>query len=122
LTKSAQKALLGAPAVGLLAAPSDMSALEGGRRLQRLWLEATALDLAFQPWAPLLAMMARAHAGSDLRSDEATAILAQAKQLLSLWALPPGHAPLFIFRILDAPRAPTAQSLRLPIASVLHVS
>ncbi|MET0387425.1 MAG: Rv1355c family protein [Polyangiales bacterium] len=119
LRHAAVKALAGCAGVTLLSAPSGWSPFECGRRLQRFWLEATALGLAFQPWLPGLAMLARAEHGLGLTPDDAAAIRGHGTQLRALWQLPGGFAPLFVGRTLVAAPEPSARSLRLPVERVL---
>lgn len=116
---AARRAAEGCSAIGLVSAPSSMGTIEGGRRLQRLWLEATRLGLALHPWAPGLAMLARAETGDGLSTAEANAIRGQMEHLFSLWAMPEGQVPLFMFRAMHKPKAVAARSLRLPVSAVL---
>jgi molybdopterin/thiamine biosynthesis adenylyltransferase len=118
LEDGARKSSVACSAIGLLAHPASMSTLEAGRRLQRLWLESTRSGLAWHPWVALLAMYARARDGADLAPTDRQAILEVGEQLLERWPRPAEAAPLFVFRILENPPAPTARSLRLPLESV----
>jgi tRNA A37 threonylcarbamoyladenosine dehydratase/nitroreductase len=120
LEDGARRATTECAAVGLLAAPSDMSLIEAGRRLQRLWLYAASSDLAWQPWTAILPMYARAKIGAGLSDREQKAILSAGQRLMELWPLPENTQPLFVFRVLERAPAPSRASLRLSVDEVLR--
>jgi tRNA A37 threonylcarbamoyladenosine dehydratase/nitroreductase len=121
LEDSARKACHACSAMGLLSLPDGVDAFESGRRLQQLWLQSTLLGIAWQPWAALLAMHARATAGTGLGKEHKAALLELGQRLYGLWELPPGHTPLFVFRALVRPPPPSARSLRLPVSAVSNL-
>ncbi len=119
----AKKALARTEAFALLSfperGPSDY--LEAGQVLQRVWLDATALEIAVHPWTSLLYLAARAEsAAPDLSESEVSTIRALDKQLRELLPVPTGYRPMFMFRLSHA-APPTSRSLRLPLAQVLHI-
>lgn len=88
--------------------------LEAGKVLERVWLKATKLDLALQPWTvlPFMFIRARYFPGTGFNKREEEKILALGKELTVLFNLFDSDIPLFIFRISKAP-SPSKRSLRL---------
>lgn len=82
-----------------------------GRALERTWLRASALGVAFQPFAaPALLALDRYH---DVRA-------AVRRRLADEWAdLAPGATPLIAFRMGHAPR-PAVRTQRLPAARYIQ--
>lgn len=106
-----------APALGLIAAPTpeELLMIRAGATLQRLWLRATLMKLAFQPLAAstVLALDSGGEAGTSavLRSE-----------LEKGWrVVARGATPVLVFRIGRA-APPTATSSRLPLESYLRPS
>jgi nitroreductase len=121
LTEIAAQSVTSASAVGLLSIAGDQPAdlLCGGRAVERLWLQATALGLALHPMTAVLYMF-------DMVRTEAAAIFTEAERatLRALQArfyrlFPHSGTPLLLFRIAQAP-APTTRALRRPIEQVLR--
>lgn len=103
-----------APALGILATslPIDEAAYRTGSALERLWLQATQMGLAFQPMAAaaVLPLQSNAAEGASesLRSE-----------LLNGWqTIIPGLTPMMVFRIGRA-EPPTTVSGRLPLEDYL---
>ncbi len=118
----ADKAIRAASAVGLVTIdgtePTDV--VRGGRAVERLWLRATALDLALQPMAALTYMfeMLRTDAGAVFSETERVTLLALQARFDQLFPRCRDATKLLLFRLSYAP-APTERSLRLPVEQVL---
>jgi hypothetical protein len=94
-----------------MAEPSAKAYVEGGRRLQRIWLTATALGLSFQPMAGLLYLLGYRDAPGQLALRHLN-LLRRAEELLKeVLPLGSGGAPIMLFRVGHAP-APSATSRR----------
>lgn len=93
--------------------------VEGGRRLERVWLRATSLGLSFQPMAGMLYLLNYNKTTSGLAqlTDRQQATIARADALFRR-VLPFGdrHAAIMLFRVGHA-RPPTATSLRREVKS-----
>jgi hypothetical protein len=92
--------------------------IDGGRRLQRLWLTATSLGLSFQPMAGMLYLLPylRADEGHAFGGAERSLLLRAEGLLKQALPLDSGKAAIMLFRIGYGP-SPTATSLRRPIES-----
>lgn len=112
----------GTSAAGLLWVEGDgtESSLAAGRALQRVWLTATSLGLAFQPVAGPLALM------GALQRGTASGILSEAERATVQEMLPrlqacfPGFGramPAMVFRLFEAP-PPSARAVRLPLRCI----
>jgi tRNA A37 threonylcarbamoyladenosine dehydratase len=123
LAESAQKSVAASSAIGLLRLSSNTPAswLNGGRVLERVWLQATALGLAFQPMTALLFML------EMLDSAAASAVFTPAERfhlrgleerLGHVLGNPGDGTWAMLFRLAHAPRA-SARALRLPTDWVL---
>lgn len=123
LGKSARDAIASSSAVGFLTMKGRgaESYFRGGRAMERVWLAATSLDLAFQPWASILYLWSRLERGEGAGLEE--------KQLTELRKLradfraifpvaPEDESEIMLFRLSHA-GPPTAHSLRLPLEDVL---
>lgn len=99
-----------APALGVLttAKPAEQGAIEVGAAFERLWLQATRLDLALQAMAGSVVLPLQTGVEEGV-SHAARTALAEGWQ-----AIAPGVTPLMLFRIGRAKR-PTATSGRLPV-------
>jgi hypothetical protein len=104
-----------ASALGVLTVPSlDPGALCAlGQTMQRVWLRATWLGLAFSPLAalPLLSLRIEHHGGEGLSRDAIDTIHATGAALRERFGLAAGEHPLFLFRVGRA-RPPEIRSLR----------
>jgi hypothetical protein len=124
LERPARKSIAAASAVGLLRyAGTDPKAwFEAGRALERVWLRATSLELAFQPMTPLLYLFARVAAGDTAAFDarELSELARLRRAFTSLFVEHPGHAEAMLFRVARAGPA-SARSLRLPTHDVLSI-
>ena len=90
---------------------------QGGRALERVWLELTRAGIAVWPHgvAGFLFERVRRHGLSLEEQRELTELAADFDRLFQV---EPGHARVMVLRLADAP-PPTARSLRRPLESVL---
>jgi nitroreductase len=121
LTEIASHSVASASAVGLLSVAGDQPAdlLHGGRAVERLWLQATALGLALHPMTTVLYMfeMLRSEAATFFNEAERATLGGLQARFERLF--PRSETPLLLFRIAQAP-APTTRTLRRPIEQVLR--
>lgn len=122
LRKMARKSVAAASAVGLLVMPeiSALSFLRGGQVMQRVWLTATAMGIAFHPMTALAYLFARLNHGDGEGLDDFLI-----DSLTELW---PDYARLFsvnektaqimLFRLAIAD-APGEKAARRPVADCL---
>jgi hypothetical protein len=103
-----------APALGLLVStlPVEEGALAVGAALERLWLQASLLDLALQPLAASAVLM-QPSASANGASDALRSSLAAGWQSIA-----PGTAPLMVVRIGRA-AMPSLRSGRRPLEDYL---
>jgi tRNA A37 threonylcarbamoyladenosine dehydratase/nitroreductase len=124
LEKPARKAIAAASAVGLVSVPGRTreAYFAGGRAMQRVWLQATALGLAFQPMAPLTYLFARVElgAGEGLSPAEAAALRELRGRFTAVLPDAAGRGEPMLFRLAHAP-PPTARALRRHVAEVLEI-
>jgi hypothetical protein len=90
--------------------------IQGGRLLQRLWLTATRVGLAFQPMAGTLYLLPylRLDGGNVLGGRQRSILLKGEALLRQVLPLDDGKAPIMLFRVGYGP-PPTAGSLRRPL-------
>lgn len=113
LGKLARELVVTSPAVGLIWSPLDDRAdyLRGGRALQRLWLEATRLDLGLCPVTAICYLLRAWRRGRPMPAAQADALSAMERRFRALFALPDAHSDIVLFRLvpakaeLDRPRA-----------------
>jgi nitroreductase len=122
LEASARRSIAAASAVGLLSvAGTDARAhVHAGRAVERVWLEATRLGLAFQPMsvAPyLFARLTRGN-GEGFTSPEIDRLRGLHECFRRIFPSVPDRAEPMLFRIAEAP-APSVRALRRPIGAVL---
>ncbi len=124
LERPARKAIAAASAVGLVTVEgtSRESFFAGGRAMQRVWLRATALGLAFQPMAPLTYLLARLEKGrgEGLRSAEIATLRGLRDRLGAVLPDAAGRGEPMLFRVARAP-APSARALRRHAEDVLDL-
>lgn len=124
MKKVTRKVVQSAGAVGLLTLPnySQRAFVEGGRLMQRVWLRATQLQLAFQPVSGSLFFFPRLNANEQdqLPADIAAQFRALRTDFEKLFETKPGEAEVFMFRLAQAP-PPEVFSLRRPVEDVLFV-
>jgi molybdopterin/thiamine biosynthesis adenylyltransferase/nitroreductase len=130
LASPARKSIASASAVGLLTVPRAaadareraLSYLRGGIALQRVWLHATRLGLAFQPMTAIVYLFARLGdgGGAGLEPDEAGSLAGLRRRYESLLGLPESVSEIMLFRLAVA-GPPTARSLRRRVGDLLRV-
>jgi hypothetical protein len=124
LEQPSRKAVAAASAVGLLtcAGSSARDYFVGGRAMQRVWLRATALGLAFQPMTALLYLFARMERADEqaLSAPELRELEELRQDYLRLFPSGPGAAQLMMFRLARA-EPPSARSLRRNVGDVLRI-
>lgn len=125
LERPSRKAIAAASAVGLLTFPGHDAAswVEGGRAVQRVWLEATRLGLAFQPMTALTYLFARLErgGGEGLSAEEQGELKALRARFLELYEVSADDAELMLFRLAHAD-PPSARSLRRDVDAVFTVA
>jgi hypothetical protein len=95
-----------------MAGDSEADLVEGGRRLQRIWLTATSLGLGFQPMAGMLYLLSYLRAEQSRATGSQAALLLRAEGLFRrVLTFDDGFQPIMLFRIGRA-AGPTATSLR----------
>jgi hypothetical protein len=106
---------VGCLAVSLLGGTLRRGLFVAGQALARLWLTATRLGVALQPWSvlPFLVLRVRHFGGAGLSAAETGEIERLGRELEQLCGLGAGEIPIFIFRLAYAP-TPSARALRLP--------
>jgi nitroreductase len=124
LEQPSRKAVAAASAVGLLtcAGSSATDYFLGGRAMQRVWLQATALGFAFQPMTALLYLFARMERATEqvFSTRELQELEELRRDLLRLFPSGPGAAQLMLFRLARA-EPPSARSLRRNVDDVLSI-
>ncbi|MCZ8516860.1 Rv1355c family protein [Paenibacillus filicis] len=122
LEKGAKDSIAYSSAVGLISMIGRQNEdwIKAGRQIQRLWLTATKLGLAFQPMTALLFMFDLLHQGSNtlFSAIEKADLMNLHSDLYRLFNLPPDMTPVMLFRIAKADEV-TIRSLRLPVDWVL---
>jgi nitroreductase/molybdopterin/thiamine biosynthesis adenylyltransferase len=122
IEEGARKSIAAASAVGLITVDSHDPAafIRGGRAVQRVWLTATALGLAFQPMTALLYMfeMLRGETALVFNDRERGTLQTLETRLERLFGGLPQGPRIMLFRLARAPE-PTARALRLPLDRVL---
>lgn len=123
LERPTKKAIAASSAVGLLTVDGldERSFLRAGRALQRLWLQATADGVAFQPMTAMTYMFHRlVHVGAaGFTENEARELGELRRRYAELFPVRPDRAEPMLFRVGYAP-PPTARSLRRPVEDVLR--
>jgi nitroreductase len=121
LCKPARKSIASASAVGLVTfdGTSPESWFHGGRAMQRVWLTATRLGLAFQPMAAITGLFVRLENDGDGLLDVEQKILTDLRRRYqALFDLSAGTAEAMLFRVSMAD-PPSARSLRRRVEDVL---
>ncbi len=124
LERPARKAIAAASAVGLVSVHGRTreAHFAGGRAMQRVWLEATALGLAFQPMAALTYLFARLElgGGEGLSVGEIATLGELRGRFSAVFPDAAGRGEPMLFRLARAP-PPTARALRRPTTDVLEL-
>jgi hypothetical protein len=118
----AEKSILRSSAVGLVTVGgcAAASALRGGRAVERVWLTATALGLAFQPVTALVYLfeMLDGSAATVFSAREREELRSLRARFDALFQAADGGTRLMLFRVGRA-AAPSARTSRLPLEEVL---
>lgn len=121
LENAARRAIAAAGAVGLITIRgTDQHAyFRAGRALQRVWLTATRLGLAFQPMsvAPYLFLRLTAGAGAGFTPAEIATLTGLRHRFASIFEPRNGHAEALLFRLTHAP-PPSTRALRRSVAAM----
>jgi hypothetical protein len=110
-------------AVGFLTVPTPdpQAYVEGGRALERIWLTATRLGLAFHPTASLPVFLAYARTGAHQQLPRHEQVIADmARQFNSLYPDVTGRTVQMVFRIGCTSQPPAVRSLRRHVEDVLR--
>lgn len=122
LEKPAHQAMAGASALGLLTVPGTgrTSYVQGGRAMQRVWLSATRLGLAFQPMTAITYLFGRLEQGrgQGLSQAEVRELAELRKHYARLFEVRPDRSEALLFRVARA-RPPSARALRRGVDDVL---
>lgn len=124
LATSAMQAVASSAALAFLTFPGTTpeAHVRGGRAMQQLWLTATALGLAVQPWNCALQLFARVERfqGAGLDKREIQQVLDLRDRFSRCFKVALGDAEILLFRLFYAD-PPAQRSLRRPADSVLTI-
>jgi hypothetical protein len=124
LEKLTRKSIAAASAVALLTTPgtSRESYLRGGRGVQRVWLTASRLGLAFQPMSILPFLFARLErgGGEGLTEQDVQSLRSIRSAYRELFEIQPANAEVFLFRLAKA-SPPEVRAVRRPVDDVLTI-
>jgi hypothetical protein len=124
LATSAVQAVASSAALAFLTFPGSTaeSFVRGGRAMQQLWLTATALGLAVQPWNCLLQLFGRVErfAGAGLDKREIQQVVDLRDRFSRVFKAPTGDSEILLFRLFYAD-PPSQRSLRRSADSVLTI-
>ncbi len=119
--KQAEKLCLSASAIGIIIVDgnTDEDFLTGGRLVQRLWLEATRMGLAFQPMTGLTFLIQRvlAKETKEISTEHIRLIMNAFDSIVSAFNLSK-ESMVMLFRIGHS-SPPAARSLRLSVDQVV---
>lgn len=121
--KLTQKAVDSASSLGMITMPSRsaMDYVQAGIATQRLWLMATAHELALQPMSISSFLFARIDDGDFSGIEEIeTGVTEQYVKFKTLTSLQNGEKDLFFFRLSKA-ETPAVYALRRPVEDVLLI-
>jgi nitroreductase len=121
IARQAEKLAFSASALGMVTVggAADADFLEGGRLVQRVWLEATRLGLSFQPMTGIVFLMQRIAEGEiGLLSPDQVTLIGEARRKLTGAFDLTSETVILMFRV-GRNSSPSARSLRLPLESVI---
>ena len=119
--KLGRKCVERSASVGLLTMPdySRLSYIEGGRAMQRVWMQASAQGIAIQPLSAAIFLFARlVHSRGEGLTPEMTELLTEVRPLhLSTMGTTDSTGDIFLFRMHEA--AEMHPSMRKPVETML---
>ena len=119
-TKMVNKSVAFSSALGIITMPeySEMNFLQGGRAVERVWIEANLKGVSFQPISQLVFMLARlAHQDTEKTGDYYDQEMEKLETSFNeLFPQLINKQPVFIFRLFKGGE-PKSRSLRRPIES-----
>lgn len=123
--KLTKKSIDAASALGIITMPDagPLAFFNGGRLLQKIWLQANAMGIALQPVSASVFVYSRLINDQGKGLDAAT-ILNLSKlrpQFENTFSIAPNHSEIFIFRLCVA-NTPEIKSLRLGLNQVLEIA
>jgi hypothetical protein len=123
--KISQKNVLTASSIGVITMPGrdNMNFLDGGRAVERVWLEANYRQIAFQPISQVIFMTELLSNGGDkyFNEYEKEQLSSINEAFRSILKLEDNRYPVFVFRLCYAD-APSIRSLRRPVKEVFFVN
>ncbi len=123
LTQLSAETVRASSALAVLAMPTTRPAdvLRAGQAFERLWLEATARDIALQPFGATVALfrMLRNDAASVFSASERERLQALEQRFYGCFPSIESGMGVMLFRLSRA-APPSARSTRLPLAAVLR--
>jgi len=111
--KLSHKATSSAAALGIITRKKTerFDYLRAGMDMERVWIEANASGLGFQPQSPLSLLIPRLANGADLSAEQASQLAEAASCLREIVSRRAEAEPIFIFRLFQA-KKPVVRSLR----------
>ena len=122
--KISLKGVMSASGIGVISMDGHdaLHFLQGGRALQRVWLEASHRNIAFQPISQSIFMLERYMGGTnDFSEYEQGELHKLHEHLTRLLSLEKNRYPVFIFRLFYGAQ-PKERALRKPLDKVLFVN
>lgn len=97
--------------------------MKGGRAVERVWLEATELNISMQPISQIIFLIQRYHknGGKEFNDHELNQLKQVNARFNSLLTLSEDRYPVFVFRLLYAD-IPDVRSLRKPLKKLLFIN
>ncbi len=122
--KISSKNILAASAIGVISMDGNdpYHYLQGGRALEKIWLEANFRHLAFQPITQIIFMLELLHSyGNCHFNTYEQQELCNIQERFTKMINPDNGFPVFVFRVCYA-NEPNARSLRRPLKEMFFVS
>ena len=123
--KISRQGVMSASAIGVISMDGHdaMHFLNGGRAIQRVWLEASTRNISYQPISQAVFMIERylGNGSVDFNKYEQGEIQKIKEVLSGLLKLENGRYPVFIFRLFYG-STPKERALRRPLNKVLFVN
>lgn len=123
--KISEKPIKSAGCMGVLAMDGDstMDFLNGGRAVERVWLEANSRGISFQPITQITFLLQRYEKRGklDFNDFEMQEFAGIKRDFSALLQLPAGKTPVFVFRLFYS-GPPAVRSLRRPLEKLLFTA